>query len=209
MLTVADILKNQRLKKGLTLEDIEKKTKIRKKYIEALEKNQWDFFSSKIYIIGLLRNYSRILDLDEKKILAFFRRDYEKKEDIKFKKKISSKYLNSETKNLFKIISIVIIFFFSFYFLYQLYLYFSPPKLVIISPKENIFKREDKIKIIGKINIETSIFIFDQKIYPNKEGIFEYDFPLKEGENKLIINLIGANGRKSKIEKIFIKKSPK
>ncbi|MCS6956769.1 MAG: helix-turn-helix domain-containing protein [Patescibacteria group bacterium] len=209
MLTVAEILKNQRLKKGLTLDDIEKKTKIRKRYIEAIEKNQWSVFSSKIYIVGILKNYSKILDLDEKKILAFFRRDYEKKEEVKFKKQISSKYLNSETRIFFRNIIIFFFLFFSFYFGYQLYLYFSPPKATILSPKETIFKREEKIKIVGKTNIETSVFIFGQRVYPNKEGIFEYDFPLQEGDNKLIIELVGANGKKAKIEKIFTKKSPK
>lgn len=209
MISVGEIIKKQRLNKGLTIEDIEKKIKIRAKYLQAIENNNWDVFSSKIYIIGILKNYSKFLGIDEKKVIAFFRRDYEKKEEISFKKKISSKYLNPETKIFFKRIFIILGLFFSFYFGYQLYLYFSPPKAEIISPKKNIFVKEDKIKIVGKTDLYTSIFIFGQRIYQDKEGIFEYDFPLKEGENILIIELTGANGKKTKLEKKFIKQSPK
>lgn len=209
MITVGEILKNQRLKKNLQFLDIEKKLKIRAKYIQAIEKNDWEVFSSKIYIIGLIKNYSRLLELDEKKVLAFFRRDYEKQEEIKFKKKIPSKYLNPETKEFLKKVFIVLTVFFIVYFSYQFYLYLSPPKLVILSPKTNVFVKKDKIKIIGKTSPETSIYIFDQQIYQDKNGIFEYEFPLKEGENRLIINLVGANGKTAKIEKVFIKQSPK
>lgn len=207
MISVGEIVKKERLNKGFSLDDIENKIKIRKKYLQAIEENKWNIFSSKIYIIGILKNYSKFLGLDEKKVIAFFRRDYEKKEEINFKKKISSKYLNPEIKNFFKGIFIILGLFFSFYFGYQLYLYFAPPKAEILFPKKNIFLREEKIKIIGKTDLYTSIFIFNQRVYQNKDGIFEYDFPLKEGENKLIIELKGANGKKAKIEKIFIKKS--
>ncbi len=209
MITVGEILQTQRLKKNLKLSDIEKKLKIRQKYIEAIENNNWNIFSSKIYIIGVLKNYSRFLGLNENKVLAFFRRDYEKQEEVKFKKKLSSKYLNPETKIFLTRVLFFLILFFSLYFGYQFYLFFSPPKLKILSPINTIFKRESKIKIIGKTNPETLIFIAGQQIYQNKEGVFEYELPLQEGKNVLTIELIGANGKKAVIKKEFIKQSPK
>lgn len=209
MLSVGEIIKKERLNKKLTIEEIEKKIKVRAKYLKAIEENNWSVFSSKIYIVGVLKNYSRFLNLDEKKVLAFFRRDYERQEEINFKKRISSKYLTPETRTIFKRFFFILILFFFFYFGYQLYLYFSPPRVEILSPKKIFFTREEKIKIVGKTDVYTSIFIFDRRIYQNKEGIFEYEFPLKEGENKLIIELRGANGKKTIVEKKFIKKSPK
>ncbi|MFN3299274.1 MAG: alpha-ketoglutarate-dependent dioxygenase AlkB family protein, partial [Sediminibacterium sp.] len=41
-----------------------------------------------------------------------------------------------------------------------------------------------------------------QRVYQDESGIFEYDFPLKEGKNLLKIELIGANGKKAVVEKI-------
>lgn len=209
MTTVGEILQKKRLEKDLTLLDIEKKIKVREKYLKAIEKNDWDFFSSKVYIIGILKNYSKILGINEKKILAFFRRDYEKKEDIKFKEKVSQKYLTPETKQILRNGFIGLVIFFIIYFGYQLMLYFFPPKLTILSPKTTTFIRENKIKIIGKTDKETSIIIAGQRVYQDKEGIFQYDLPLKNGKNIIKIELTGANGKKAVFEKTYIKKSPK
>ena len=209
MLTAGEILQKQRLKKGLPLLDIEKKIKIRQKFLQAIEENNWNIFSSKIYIIGILKNYSRILGLDEKKILAVFRRDYERKEEVKFKERVAQKYLNPETKEFLKKGMILLFIFFFAYFGYQLYLYFSPPKIKILSPKTTVFKRENRVTVVGEVDKETMVVIANQRVYQNEKGIFEYDLPLKEGENKLVIELTGANGKKTRIEKIFIKEKIK
>lgn len=102
MTTVGEILQKERIDKGIALLDIEKQIKVREKYLRAIEENNWDFFSSKIYITGILKNYSRLLGLDEKKVLAFFRRDYEKKDEVKFKRKVSQQYLTPETRQVLK-----------------------------------------------------------------------------------------------------------
>lgn len=208
MLSVGTILKNEREKKGLLLSDIEKQIKIREKYLKAIEDENWSYFSSKIYITGILKNYSRVLNLDHKKVLAFFRRDYERKEEVKFKKKVSSKYLTSETKKFLKVGLIILSLFFVLYFIFQLKTYFSPPSFLLLSPSKTNFTIEKTIKITGKTDKDTSVTIAGERVYLNKESVFVYEFPLKEGDNKILINLVGANGKKSTIEKTFFKKTP-
>ena len=208
MLSVGTILKKEREKKGLLLIDIEKQIKVREKYLKAIEDENWNYFSSKIYITGILKNYSRVLNLDHKKVLAFFRRDYERKEEVKFKKKISSAYLTSGTKKLLKLGLIILTLFFILYFVFQLKTYFSPPSFTLLSPTKTNFSVEKNIKITGKTEKDTSVTIAGERIYQNKEGVFVYEYSLNEGENKLIINLIGANGKKTTFEKIFFKKTP-
>jgi len=208
MLSVGLILKNEREKKGLLLSDIEKQIKVREKYLKAIEEENWNYFSSKIYIIGILKNYSRILGLDNKKVLAFFRRDYERKEEVKFKRKISSIYLNSETKYFLRLALVVLTIFFVLYFIFQLKTYFSPPVFTLLKPTSNNFTVERKIIITGKTDKDTSVTIAGERIYQNKDGLYSYELPLNEGNNKLKIYLIGANGKKSTFEKSFFKKTP-
>ena len=93
MLTVGDILRKAREKQNIKLSDVEKQTRVRTKFLESIENNDWNFFSSKIYITGIIKNYSDYLGLDSKKVLAFFRRDYEKQEEVKFKTRVSLRYL--------------------------------------------------------------------------------------------------------------------
>ena len=206
MLTAGEILKNQRIKKNLSLLDISKQLKVKDKYLSALENNNWNFFESRVYIEGLIKTYSRFLGLNYKKILPFFYRDYEDKEVVSFRKRISDKYFTPQVKKIFQSSIFILIFIFFGYFIYQLKIFLTPPKLVLLSPKNDIFYNENLIKVVGKTEKETSINIFGERIYPNQDGVFEYNFPLKKGKNELVIELIGANGRKTIFKKIFYKK---
>jgi len=205
MLSVGAILQKQRINKGLTLQQVEKHTKIREQFLKAVEENNWNFFTSKIYIKGIIKNYSRFLDLDEDKMLAFFRREYEKNEEVKFKRKVSSNFLISDTKKYITIFLIGIFIFFTAYFVLQLKVYMSAPKVVLLSPTTTSFKRVSKIKIIGKTEKESSITLFGERIYQDKDGVFELDFPLVTDKNELILEVIGPNGKKTTFKKEFIK----
>lgn len=205
MLSVGTLLKDAREKKKLSLADVEKRIKVREQFLVALEADKWDKFTSRIYITGVLKNYSRFLGLDEKKILAFFRREYEKSEEIKFKEKVSNSYLSSDSKK-----TIIASFIFAFvllvgYFTYQLFQYLRPPIIHIITPVSSTFKRQQTVKIIGKTEREAVVTIMGERVYQNKEGVFEYIMPLKDKENKLSIEVVGANGKKTILQRKFIK----
>jgi len=207
MLTAGEILKSQRIKKNLSFSDISKQLKVKDKYLSALENNDWNFFESRVYIEGLIKIYSRFLGLNYKKVLPFFYRDYEDKGIINFRKRVSDKYFTPKVKKIFQTLIFVLIFIFLSYFIYQLKIFFTPPKITLISPKTDTFYNENLIKIVAKTEKETSINIFGEKLYPNPDGVFEYNFPLKKGQNELVIELIGANGKKTVFKKTFYKKS--
>jgi transcriptional regulator with XRE-family HTH domain len=203
--SVGELLKQERIRQNLPLAEIEKKTRIRVKLLQAIEDNNWQVFSSKIYIIGVIKNYAKILNLDEKKMLAFFRRDFAKKEDFRFRKKIANKFFQSESKTFSILGVILIVLLFSLYFLYQLKLYFTPPSVVFISPTTQTVFRTDRVKIIAKTQKDAVVNILGEKIYPDKEGNFEYIFPLLKANNELVIEVIGANGKKTVIKKNFLR----
>lgn len=205
MLSVGEILKKQREKLNISLAEVEKLIKMRQKFLAAVEENNWNIFSSKVYIEGIIKNYSKFLGLDSKKTLAFFRRDYERLELVKFKRKVSSQHLAPETKKIVTGLLIFISLLFITYFGFQLKLYLSPPKLTVTSPKTDKFTKEDKIKIIGKTEKDAAITIFGERVYQNSEGEFEFEFPLHQGKNELVIEVVGANGKKTIVKKIYEK----
>lgn len=205
MVSVGSLLKSRREQKKLSLSDVEKQIKVRAKFIVALEEDRWDVFTSKIYIAGILKNYSQFLELDYRKVLAFFRREYEQQEDIRFKKRVSKKYFSSDSKNAVWAGFLTVFALFVVYFIFQLFQYFKPPQVKIITPTQTEFRRDEVIKIIGKTEKEATITIFGDRIYQNKEGVFEFLFPLNNGDNKLNIEVIGANGKKTVINKVFKK----
>ena len=203
MLTVGEILKRQREKLNLTTKQVEQLIRVREKFIQAIERNDWSFFTSDLYIKGIIKNYAGCLGIDQTKALAYFKRDYEKKEGFGFKQRLSERYLKPETKKIAQIFIFIFILLFFSYFIFQLYLFFSPPKLLIIAPVNNRFKRTEKIIVIGKTDKESIINIFNERIYQDDKGIFKYQFPLSKGKNTLIIEVIGVNGKKTVVKKDY------
>lgn len=70
MSTVAEQLRVAREAKQLTIEQVAELTKIRTDRVRALEAGQFDAFSATIYIRGSVKNYAKLLKLDEVKLLA-------------------------------------------------------------------------------------------------------------------------------------------
>ncbi len=70
MSTVAEQLRFAREASQLTIEQVADATKIRTDRVRALEAGQYDAFSATIYIRGSVKNYAKLLKLDEAKLLA-------------------------------------------------------------------------------------------------------------------------------------------
>jgi len=63
-LSIGEDLRQAREQKGASLLDAENGTKIRIKYITAMEKDAFDVLPGKVYVKGFLRSYARYLGLD-------------------------------------------------------------------------------------------------------------------------------------------------
>jgi cytoskeletal protein RodZ len=65
-------LKKRRERLGLTLEEVERSTRIRSNRLEALEAGEFDTLPSEVQLRGFLRNYADFLGLEPDKILASY-----------------------------------------------------------------------------------------------------------------------------------------
>jgi len=66
---VGKLLKEKRLEKGLILDDVADVTKIRKKYLEALESGNYGEIPDKVYTKSFLKIYSEFLGIDRVYVL--------------------------------------------------------------------------------------------------------------------------------------------
>ena len=64
MFEIGSSLKEARLRQGLDFPEIETGTKIRGKYLNALEEERFDVLPGETYIKGFLRTYAEYLGLD-------------------------------------------------------------------------------------------------------------------------------------------------
>lgn len=69
------IFKEARVESGKSIDDAVKETKIAKKYLLAIENENFDIFPGETYLIGFIRNYSQFLGLDPDEMVLKYR-DY-------------------------------------------------------------------------------------------------------------------------------------
>jgi hypothetical protein len=64
MFEIGSSLREARVRRGLEIPDVERATRIRAKYLRALESESFDVLPSQAYTKGFLRTYADFLDLD-------------------------------------------------------------------------------------------------------------------------------------------------
>jgi hypothetical protein len=71
--TIGQKLRDARTDRGLELSDVERATKIRLKFLEAMEEDRWNELPAPVYARGFLDIYARYLGLDHQALLDEYR----------------------------------------------------------------------------------------------------------------------------------------
>lgn len=71
--SVGTILREARLAKGLSLMDVEKGTSIRSRYLEAVERDEYDKTPGEVFLKGIIRNYGNFLGLDGLELVNLYK----------------------------------------------------------------------------------------------------------------------------------------
>jgi cytoskeleton protein RodZ len=74
-------LREARLHAKIDINEVETRTKIRAKYLRAIENEEWDLLPGEVYVKSFLRTYGDFLGLDTRQLLDDFRRRYERPSD--------------------------------------------------------------------------------------------------------------------------------
>lgn len=70
---IGEVLKRARTRQGIEIRTVEERTKIRTKYLRALEAEDWEVLPSPAYAKGFLRTYAQLLGLDADAVIDEFR----------------------------------------------------------------------------------------------------------------------------------------
>lgn len=208
--SIGKLLREQRESKRLALEDVHKFIKIHPKYLAALENDDYSVFEGKVHAKGFLKVYVEFLSLNLAEILALWRREYEG---------IFDKALTIDTYNrdqidkhrllitpqlVFTGLIVTMVLLFFTYLFYQYKNYTGAPVLNIFYPENNIVVTSDILDITGKTQLDSDVYINNQKLVLNNDGSFATSLKLKEGINTLNINAINKLNKKSEVVRTII-----
>ncbi|MBI2633347.1 MAG: helix-turn-helix domain-containing protein [Parcubacteria group bacterium] len=205
MRTVGEILKQERIGKNISLEDISNASGIKQQYLIDLEEGRYEKLPSAVYVQGFIRNYARLLDLDENLLAHQFRRE-EKARYIGTHHDGQTRAVSRATprthffdwkKTLFAIAILVVLFYF-FIFAQRIFFISS---LDIFFPENEYRTATSSLLMRGATDSYTAITINDKPILspPDADGFFAETITLHEGVNTLEIKATKKYARPRKV----------
>ncbi len=69
---VGTLLENEREKRGITLDQLARITRLRRQFLKALEDENWDNLPSPVYVKGFIRSYAQEVGFDPKDAISLF-----------------------------------------------------------------------------------------------------------------------------------------
>jgi cytoskeleton protein RodZ len=81
MPSIGETLREARMRRRLDIADVESKTKIRAKYLRALENEEFGLLPGPTFVKTFLRTYAEVLGLDPHPLIEEYRRGYEAREE--------------------------------------------------------------------------------------------------------------------------------
>src|SRR4051812_16686430 len=82
MPAIGATLREARMRARIDISEIESETKIRAKYLRALENEEWDLLPGPTYVKSFLRTYAEALGLDARLLLEEYKLRHERLSDI-------------------------------------------------------------------------------------------------------------------------------
>jgi cytoskeletal protein RodZ len=191
MKTVGSILKEARLAKNLTLADVEKVTKIRAKFLDAIEQDAYHVLPSPIYAKGFVKNYGEYLGLESTRVMAFFRRqtvDVKRSAILPHKDEdIGSKALRITPGRFIALIISSFILVFLVYFGFQYQKLYMAPTLTITTPAQESIVKEKKLDILGSTNPDATVTVNGVSVTVRSDGRFFTQITAEPGVNTITI----------------------
>jgi cytoskeletal protein RodZ len=81
MADIGSTLREARMRARIDISEVEARTKIRAKYLRAIENEEWDLLPGAVYVKSFLRTYGDFLGLDSRLLVDEFKRRYERPDD--------------------------------------------------------------------------------------------------------------------------------
>lgn len=205
MLKAGERLREERLAKGITLEEASHATKIRSSFLSHIEKSEYDKLPSPAYAQGFVRNYADFLELPEKEVLALFRREFDENRAYRVLPQGLASRSDFPLKR-FKIKNTVIfgVLVFTaliFYIFFQYRGAFLGPVLDIESPKDKAVVSSLNVRVAGHTLPDATVYVNDEAVTVADNGSFIKDINVFPGDNRITIRSLNRFGRETAVER--------
>ncbi len=210
MIRVGQKLQEERLRQGLTIEDVSENTKIRPSFLEAIEKGEYDKLPSASYAHGFVKNYTNFLGLPEKEILALFRREFDEEKIYRVLPQGMARDFHTTRIKTSQFFLIAFLFITLIgYILFQYKDALINPGVSISSPKDNEVVNSTTVLVSGKTNPENVVYVGGFPVSVDENGNFKKTVSVFSGKNEIKIKVVNRFNKSTELSKfVEVKSAP-
>lgn len=202
--TLGERLAFARKRQAISLEEAEEKTKIRLKYLEALEKDQYSKIPS-AYVLGYLSRYGEFLGLGGEKVALELRKGWGGKPDFRGLSSVIGPKRDIKARGpiitprtiLIILVSLAVIGLLG-YIGIQVKKFSTPPELEIFKPSDQTVTATSPIKLEGKTFPLAQVIVNGELVVVDEEGGFAENIELVKGLNTIEVISRNRAGKETK-----------
>lgn len=204
MIKAGERLKEERIKKGLTIEDVSQGTKIRPNFLEYIEKSEYGKLPSATFAHGFVRNYSSFLGLPEDEVLGLFKREFDEEKVFRVLPEGMGRDVDRPIgRTNFSQVFLIGILFVALlgFILFQYKDAIISPSVSVTSPLENQTFHATTVVVSGKTNPENVVYVNNLPVSVKDDGTFEKVISVFSGKASIDIKVVNRFNKVTEIKR--------
>ena len=205
MARLGDALREKREAMGVTIEQAAEDTRIREKFLQALESGDYQSLPGTVYTKGFLRNYAHYLNVDPEEMVALYTGERGGTEPLRsfapMRPLVRRSFIFTPAV-LVPVIVLAGILLFVGYVYYQFTNFAVAPHVDITDPPGDAVSPVAEYTVKGKTNPDGRITVrvspgLDtiNDVRPERDGTFSVVVPLKPGANHVEVQVLDPSGK--------------
>jgi cytoskeleton protein RodZ len=218
--TLGEQLRAQRERKGISLDQAAADTRIREKFLRALEEGDHQALPGAVYTKGFLRNYAEYLDLETDGLIGLYQHERGKPEPIQtrsFKpyRPVVHRSLIFRPVVFVPVIVLAAVGLFVGYLYYQFTTFAVQPRLEVVDPSTDMITSLPELVVRGNTvpDGRVTVRVFPGSdtfgdIHPRADGYFATAVVLKPGANHIEVEVLDAAGKTNRVSRTVQYQAP-
>lgn len=189
--TLGEKLRALRRGQAVSLAMMEQKTRVQRRYLEALERGRYEILPEPLYTRNFIRAYARVLGADEQYFIELYEEECGKcdlvgpmrtpRQRVKRAKfYVWTQFLKFGLLTALGLLVLV-------YLGFQVRAIITAPKVTISAPNDAIIVSAPLLSVVGIVDAEATVYVNGAQVVVNDQNQFETIVDLNVGLNEITI----------------------
>lgn len=193
-LTLGEKLRKLREQYRMSYADIAKATRIQVKYLERLERGEYDQLPAEVYVRGFLRSYARYLGLDDDAFLKLYDKEKHIREHLGYEERETSplqapalQAFIITPRILVTLLLVLVLGGVALYVFFEFRSFVAEPSLIVTAPLSGKKIESATVAVMGKTDPGANVVVNNDPIFIDAVGNFSETVALQPGLNRIIV----------------------